>query len=162
MTENTDDTRYSVPAVWSRLYHELKGSPWEDHDLDIHRYWHNEPSEHAPAVTTLKHVYDLAKAQWSVDPEDAVLAVLKAAYQHHRTAFLTPGQVKEMARNYSIRYESMDEPLEDELKERSDGIELDWLNDRGIRGLRAAVIREDEIWIEGEPNLSGVWVFNKP
>lgn len=158
----TDTTPYSVPAVWSRLYNELKGTAWDDYDLDPYRYWHNEPADTAPVVNTLKTVYDLAQAWTGVDPEDAVLAVLKAAYRHHGSMFLTPGQVQEMTGKFTIFYAEFDEPLENYLHDYYNDISLDWLNNTGRREIEAGIIRDGEIWIKDEPDLSGVWVFDKP
>lgn len=158
---NTDDTRYSVPAVWSRLYNELKGSPWEDEDAEAApRSAGMDPDIPLPAAYALKEVYNLAESWPGADPEDAVLAVLKAAHKHYGTMFLTPGQVKEMAGKFSVFYEDMDEPLEEYLLDHYNGIELEWLNDQGLREIRAQALRDSEIWIYDELNLPGVWVFS--
>jgi hypothetical protein len=158
---NNDDTRYSVPAVWSQYYSELQGTPWDDYDLDPYRFWHNDPSDVAPAVNAMKHVYDLAKDWKGADPEDAVLAVLKAAHRYHNSIFLTPNQVKEMAGNFAVVYASMHAPLQDYLDDHYNGISWDWLNTAGQTQIDQAVVRDSEIWVNSE-HLPGVWVFNKP
>jgi hypothetical protein len=161
---NTGDTRFSVPAVWSRLYNELKGSPWEAEDLDAALVNLNpDPApETRTAAQALKTVYDLAQSWQGVDPEDAVRAVLKAAHRHHRSMFLTPAQVVQMAAKFTVFYAEPDEPLEDYLLEHYNGIPLEWLTDTARREVEKAVIRESEIWIWSELDLSGVWVFDRP
>lgn len=155
-----DDTRYSVPATWSRFYNELKGTPWDDQELDLYRCWHNDPSDIAPAINTLKHVFDQSKDWKGADQEAAVLAVLVAAHKHYGSIFLTSSQVKEMARNFSVFYADKFEPMQGYLDENHGGLRWDGLTGATQSEVTKAVIGESEIWVE--ETEGGVWVFNKP
>ena len=158
---SSDTTPYHFDLIWVHLYGELKGTPWEDSDLDVHRFWHNEPSEHAPAVDALKYVHTLLGDRSMVDAEDAVLATLRAAREHHATMLLTPDDVMEMARQLSVFYDSFEQPMDDYLDEYCGEVRWHWLNDHGRKEIEKAVIKDSEIWIN-DPDLGGVWVFNKP
>lgn len=155
-------TDYSVPLFWSRYLSELSGSSWEGDDLDVWRFWHNEPSEARPVIDMLKHVYDTASAWPCVDPEDGVLAVLKAAKRHRNRLFLTPSQVKDMAERFACRYDSLDEPVQDYLDDHHGGLPHTWLSQHGTQQVVASLLKDSEIWLVQEPRLPGVWVFNKP
>lgn len=154
---------YSIPVTWSPLYQSLSGTPWEQEDLDVYRYWRNNLSHCAPAVDALKTVYDMARDwQGPIDPENAVLAVLKAAHQHRGGIYLSPEDVIGMARRFSVFYTDMDTVLTDYLAEHHNGIPLEWLNSTGREAIESSIKQESEIWIAGERHLPGVWVFDKP
>jgi hypothetical protein len=158
----TDSNKFSVPVVWSRLYAELKSTPWEDTDLDNALYNLGLNHEKISATLALKYVYDQAQSWTLADPEDAVLAVLKACSEHHQTLFLTPGQVKEMARNFAVFYPEPDDVLEQHLLEYYNGIPLEWLTEAAREEVEKAAHSPSEIWVGEDEKLAGLWVFNKP
>jgi hypothetical protein len=160
---NTDTTGYSIPATWSVLYHALKGSPWEQEDLADALCALTLSHDKAPATEALKYVYDQAQS-WTLlaDPEDAVLAVLKACSEHYKSIFLTPGQVKEMAQNFAAFYADADEQTVEYLRETYNGIPLEWLTEKARQEVDRAAHRPSEIWVGEDEKLSGLWVFNKP
>lgn len=160
---STDDTRFSVPAVWSVLYSGLKHTPWESEDAATVIHDTGMSREKLPAADALKDVYDFAEKNWSgaFITYEAPLAVLKATAHHHGGLFLTPAQVKEMARSFAVYYDDPEEPLQDFLDAHNGEMPYAWLNETGQREIQSAVRRPSEIWIEDE-KLSGVWVFNAP
>jgi hypothetical protein len=162
----TDNTAYSTPAVWSVLYSGLKHSPWEADDVDDWQTWFPEDNEtdYRPVAETLKWVYDRADKKWrgAFILYEAPLAVLKAALIHYGTAFLTPGQVKEMARHFAVYHDGIEEPMEEYLDEHCGPVGWHWLNEHGRQQVKEAVCKPTEIWIEDSPKLSGVYVFNRP
>lgn len=155
----TDDTPYSVSAVWSVLYDELKGTLWDDDDIDDITYKKNHGAR--LAAEALAHVHGLAEKWPRADREDSVLAVLKAAALHHGSAFLAPAQVKEMARKFIVSYRDFQEAADDYLEEDCGPVRWHWLNEHGRREIEKAVVKNSEIWID-EDDLTGVWVFRKP
>lgn len=154
----SDDTPFSISAVWSYLYSELHGSPWEDEDID--NAMHGKNPDSLAAALTLRHVYNL---EWKgVESEDGVLATLKAARQMYGSMFLTPGQVKEMARHFAVHYPDRLTPMEDYLDEHCGPVRWHWLNDHGRQQIEQAVVKDSEIWVT-EVNVSDdVWIFNRP
>jgi hypothetical protein len=117
----TDEITYGIHAVWSVLYNGLKHSPWETDDVEDWQTWFAEDDEtdYRPVAETLKWVYDRADKEWrgAFILYEAPLAVLKAAHIHYGTAFLTPGQFKEMARNFAVYYDDILDPMEEYLDE---------------------------------------------
>jgi len=160
---NTNDTPYSVAAAWSRLYDALKHSPWEEDDVRDWQTWFPESvKDYAPVAEALKYVYDLSDGwQGAFIMYEAPLAVLKAAHRHYGGAFLTPGQVTDMARRFVVFYDNPEEPLDEYLDEFHGEMPLGWLNEDGRKEIEKAVRRDSEIWID-DPKVSGVYVFYKP
>lgn len=156
----TDDTRFSIASVWSLLYYELKHTQWTDDDVNDAVYRKNHSAR--PAAVTLKYIYDLA-GDWSTAAQlnESPLAVLKAAHTWQDSAFLTPGQVKEMAQNFSVYYTDFETPMNDFLERFCGPIDWSWLNDHGRQAVKQSVCPPSEIWVN-DPRLSGVWVFNRP
>lgn len=155
---STDDIRFSVPAVWLTLYNELLGTLWENDDLDNAVYRKNHDA--LAAASALRSVYRL---EWKgVEAEDGVLATIYAARKLHSDTHLTPGQVKEMARNFAAHYRDEVEPMDDYLEEHCGEVRWYWLNDHGRREIRSAVVKDSDLWITGVNVSDSVWVFNKP
>lgn len=157
----SDSNTYSVPAVWSLYYNEIRGTAWDEFDLAPFRYWHNEPSEIRPAIDAMKYVYDLSAKWVGADAEESVLAVLRAALRHHGSAFLTPEQVKEMAGAFACYYDSFEEAAQDWMDEHCGGLRWATLDASNRRTVRDSVVCESELWVDDQ-DLSGAWVFNKP
>lgn len=154
------DTHYSVPLVWMALYDELKGTLWENEDVDNAVYKKNHTAQTAASI--LQYIHVTAAAEWgAADPEESVLAVLAAARQYCGSEFLAPHQVQDIANGFVIFYHDFDEPMDDFLAENCGPVQLSWLNRTGRHAVEDAVCRDSEIWID-ESDLSGVWVFNKP
>lgn len=154
----TDDISFSVPAVWSVFYNELHGTAWDEDDIDAAVYRKNHDA--AYAARALKVVHDM---EWKgVEAEDGVLATLKAAQEFHGGTYLTPGQVKEMARHFAVHYRDIVEPMDDYLEENCGEVRWHWLNDHGRREIEKAVVKDSKIWIEDVNVSDDVWVFNKP
>lgn len=159
----TDKTTPLDFDTWWAYYETLKGSPWEDEDVDLLRFYRNDPAP-APSVAAaeaLKYAYDRAKG-WAgpVDPEEAVAVVLNATYNFHACNGWRPVDVKEMADHFAVFFKEMADPLQDRLDEEHGRMPLDWLTDRAREELEKQIRRPSEIWITDVP--SGVWVFNKP
>lgn len=154
----SDDTRFSIPAVWSPLYAALKGTQWDDADIDDAIYKKNH--EASAAAHALRSVYLM---EWKgVSAEDGVLATLKAARRLHGTTYLTTGQVKEMGCHFTAYYDDFEEPMDDYLRENLDPVRWNWLNPYGQRQIVKAVVKDTEIWINRDDRLPGVWVFSVP
>lgn len=155
---HTDESRYSVAAVWNVFYKQLQGTLWEDEDVEYVVYQKNHDA--MPAALALRFVYQL---EWDgVEAEDGVLATLKAAQYHYGTTYLTPHQVKEMGRRFTVHYRNRIEPMEDYLDEHCGPVGWHWLNDHGKKQVEQAVVRDSEIWIEDVNVSNDVWVFTKP
>jgi hypothetical protein len=155
---NADDTRFSIPAVWSVLYSELYGTPWRDEDVDA--VMDGKNPDVLLAAVALKFVYSL---EWKgVDTEDGVLATLKAARKHYGGMFLTPGQVKEMGCHFTARYADLAWPMNEYLEERCGQVRWNWLNDHGRSRIKSAVMGDSEIWVDDVNDGDDVWVFTKP
>jgi len=153
---HSHNTPFSVPAVWSVFYHELKGSPWEEEDIDHVVYRKNHDA--MGAALALRYVYQM---EWKgVEAEDGVLATLKAAQILHGGTFLTPAQVRQMARNFVIYYRDAQEPVQEYLAEHCGEVRWNWLNEHGQQEIVKAVRRESDIWVESA-SLTGVFVFTK-
>ncbi len=154
MDSNTRE--YSIPAVWSVLYSDLKGSPWETEDAENASFATTfGPDYVRPVADTLLAAYQL------LGDEDAVLAALKAAHAFHDRAFLSPEQFTEMARRLVVRYGDFAEAAQNYLDEHHDSIPWENQNEAGQRWVEDRVCRDSEIWID-EPDIPGVWVFSKP
>lgn len=149
----TDTTQYSVPVVWSDVYSRLKSGDWDE---DVDEVIGDEEDEVAVAARTLKYVHTAVDSD-----EDGVLAVLRAAHKHHNRIFLSPVEVAEMADGLIVGFPDFDVPLTQHLDENYDGLNPDWLNERGRKGMEDEIKKSSEIWIDDD-NLPGVWVFTKP
>ena len=153
-----DDTRFSVPAVWNPLLHELYNTPWEDEDLD--NAVHGRNNDIMAAALALRAVY---KQEWKgCEAEDGVKATLKAAREFHGGTFLTPRQVKDMVAHFAVHYSDIQVPMDDYLDEHCGPVGWHWLNQHGQQQVREAVIKASELWIEDVNVSNEVWVFNKP
>lgn len=149
--------------TWWAYYETLKGTPWEDDDIDLLRFYKNEPASalSIAAAEALKYVHDKAKGwQGPIDPENAVAATLSAAREFHGNEW-TPLQVREMADHFAVYHQNFDDPMQDRLDDMYSEMPLEWLGDHGRKELEGEVCKDSEIWID-EENIPGVWVFNKP
>lgn len=157
----TDKTTLFDFDTWWRLFEQLKGTSWEGEDVDLLRFYKNDPAPSAPAAEALKYAYDRAREwQGPVDPEEGAAVVLNATYNFCGSNAWTPLQVMEMADHFAVFFKEMADPLQDRLDEEHGRMPLDWLTDRAREELEKQIRRPSEIWITDVP--SGVWVFNKP
>lgn len=149
--------------TWWAYYETLKGTPWEDDDIDLLRFYKNEPASgpSIAAAEALKYVYDRAK-EWEgpVDPEDGVAATMNAVHEFAAINGWAPLWLKEMADHFAAFHKEMDDPMQDWLDEHHGYISLDWLTDHAREEVSKGVQKESEIWVTEGP--AGVWVFNKP
>ena len=153
-----DDTRFSVPAVWNPLLHELYNTPWEDEDLD--NAVHGRNNDIMAAALALRAVY---KQEWKgCEAEDGVKATLKAAREFHGGTFLTPRQVKDMAAHFAVHYDDRTDPMRDYLREECNGVEWGWLNDSGRAHVEQIVKRPGDIWVVGVNVSDDLWIFTRP
>jgi len=153
-------TMFSYDTWWG-LYDQLKGTQWEDEDVDLLRFYKNDPAPTAPAAEALKYVYDRAKEwQGTVDPEDGVAAAMNAVHEHAAMNGWAPLWLKEMADHFAVFYEKMEDPLRDYLDDHHGNLPPEWLTEQARKNLEKGLRKQSEIWVtEGPP---GVWVFNKP
>lgn len=140
----TDTNPYSLPAVWSKTYADMRGTDWDD--------W----TSHREVGAALCYAYRRTGS------DDGVLATLMAAHQARNTAFMSPVDVCAAADAFVITYNSFDEPLQDYLDETYNGLRHQHLNEEGRRQMEREICRDSEVWIDNPEKLHGVWVFNKP
>lgn len=160
----TEPERYNIPGVWSRLYHELKDSPWGAEDVDVAPENAGLARKYLPAAQTLGAVYERAHMWSGADPSASVLATIRAAHARYPTLFLTTDQVWTMAENFAVFYPDRDVAVQQYLDEHHEGMPVEYLNSVGRVHFDLAVERPSEIWISESPAGSGTgeWVFNRP
>lgn len=157
-TRPTDERTYSVAATWSTVYTDLKGGDWDE---DVKEVADGKGDGTARAALTLKYVYDMMSPICGVDPEDGVLAVLKATQVWRSSLYISPADMATMADNFACHYESFDEPLQDHLDDYYSKLPARYLSDEGRREMKDSICHSSEIWLD-DATLGGVWVFNNP
>lgn len=153
----TNETSFSAAAVWIQFHKELCGTLWEGEDIDY--LVHHRNHDARVAARALKAVYE---REWKgVEAEDGVLAVIKASVRHYGAQF-TATQFEEMARGFRVRYNDIQEPLDDYLDEECGPVRWHWLNEHGRREVTGFVVTDSEIWVDDVNVSNDVWVFTKP
>jgi hypothetical protein len=100
----------------------------------------------------LAEAYDKLKTD-----EYAVLAALEAANQQFPDGW-DVDQFNKVVDGFTVRYDDMNEPVQNYLDDNYPGVQIEWLKDDAP--VWDGPVRDSEVWID-DTEIPGIYVFNK-